>query len=250
MTVKIAEGVVKNINKNTVVKQMKSMLDHFETYNFITKPEKKCIEFDFNGENLRQIIKKEWLLTNYILCDQPSFCFRSFNKESGFKNAFGSVKNMVGALPFSLIETDKNFQQQENNKEPYESENEIDLIKNQFKCPKVSLLTNYTFCSPQNGMEYFYSHQRERKIWWRKVNFRPHLNIIIMPFKRILIILFLKLSAVPGRFHTTEICNDEEKKIQFVEINAEFPWGVETVEVVKYLPEILLSDPDYFEVSN
>mgnify|MGYP007016981594 CR=1 FL=1 len=53
---------------------------------------------------------------------------------------------------------------------------------------------------------------------------------------------------MPGRFSTSEICSNESNNSQFVVIKAEFPWGTEAVEVIKYLPDTLKSDSEFFEV--
>ncbi|KAK6643115.1 hypothetical protein RUM43_004618 [Polyplax serrata] len=224
-SVKVADKIIKNTNQKVVVDQVKTMLSHFELYNFITKTDANNIQLDFNSESLKQEIKKEWLLTNTILSDQPAFLVPSLNNKENFIASFEGVKNMVSTTPFSLIEVASNHELL-NKEEPFLITNEVDLVRKQFKSNDGFLLANHTFCMPQNAMEFFHKQQRDRKIWWRR------------------------FSALPCRFHTTEICHDDNTKSQFVELKAEFPWGIETVEVITYSPKLLHTDKLIFEMKN
>lgn len=60
------------------------------------------------------------------------------------------------------------------------------------------------------------------------------------------ILLCCQFFSLPGRFCMTEI--KEDSRGQYVEIQAEFPWGLETLETVSLDPKLLLNS-SIFEVS-
>ena len=189
---------------NQVNSQVQSMLKHFENYHFVTRSNEGILKLNFNAENLKQIIKNEWLVSNSIFCDQPAFTFPCLNSISLFKSAFSNVKSMVSAVPFSLIELNTNHL---NNKSKIRlPANDVELVKNQFENGDSTILKNHTICKPEKGIEIFYKMQREHKLWWRKVLLQ-YFNFFIM------------LIINKNIFFSFQLCQEDLAHLKYVVTN-------------------------------
>lgn len=146
---------------------VKVMLQHFKTYNFVRHNNNKILELDFNGQSLSQILLNEWLLTNTVYCEQPAFKFKSLSDIYYFKTSFRTVENLVSSVPFTFVDS---FIKEKNRNTEIEKDNNTKTIKKILELNEKTILRSQTFCSPQSAVEFFHKQQRERKIWWRKVS--------------------------------------------------------------------------------
>uniref|UniRef100_A0A1B6DQ67 Anticodon-binding domain-containing protein n=1 Tax=Clastoptera arizonana TaxID=38151 RepID=A0A1B6DQ67_9HEMI len=156
------------------------------------------------GELLAQNIRNEWIYSNVINRDENVYLH--YDAKSGIepskysKEAFKTARTLNnGHLPFGLATI------REGQKQPLVINNESSI---KYFHPSMSNCLKYTaFTSTNQGQQFFYRWQHQRKIWWRK------------------------FSADPGRFSLSEI-HSESSDLETTHIIANFPWGNETLETI------------------
>ncbi|KAJ9584663.1 hypothetical protein L9F63_020988 [Diploptera punctata] len=188
-------------------------------------------KFGFAGELLKNNVHQEWMLGVVINADENVFPFHSCKSASrdiikDFSEPFEYVKKLNNAqLPFGITETRQDV------RDTIDSSLQEEM--RYFYPKKHTTLLSCIFAKPGNAMQRFYQWQRQRKMWWRKLNSIVRIRSEhVIPYIKIILLLLLQFSASPGRFSLTDIQNMPEA--QLVEIKAEFPWGSQTVETIRY----------------
>ncbi|PNF36374.1 hypothetical protein B7P43_G18031 [Cryptotermes secundus] len=178
------------------------VLGNKDSTNFI-----EYFKFGFAGELLKNNIFQEWLLSMVVNTDENIFPYHSHgltatNIIKDLSEPFLYVKKLSNSqLPFGIAEAKQEIRGSANGTGQEETR--------YFQPLQHTVLWSCIFARPGNAMQRFYQWQHQRKIWWRK------------------------FSASPGRFLLTDIQSGPDGQV--VEIKAEFPWGSETVETVRFL---------------
>lgn len=169
-----------------------------------------CMKFGPAGELLKKFLCHEWLHTNVISSEIgvfPHYVSRSETEHTihDLKEAYEYVKNLnSGQLPFGVVVETTNL-----SADKYYHKQELTLDESQYFHPKKStFLKTFMFVAPAKATHFYYQWQRHRKMWWRK------------------------FSACPNNFVLSEVQNSETS--QSVHIQANFAWGSQNVETIKY----------------
>ncbi|XP_050523559.1 DNA polymerase subunit gamma-2, mitochondrial [Daktulosphaira vitifoliae] len=203
---------------------MKKVLSMCETYAFlrpvITNNYVEYLKYGPSGELLCQNIRNEWLYSNVTSREESVFQTsygmhkNQFDDIISLKDSYENAKLFCNNhLPFSI--TDSRSQCEQNTLIVNRNNEESSL----FNPKQYTRLKYIAFCIPEEGQQFFYHWQRQRKIWWRK------------------------FSANPGKFSLTEILTDESGQ-EYTEIKVEFDWGQETIETIRNIGTKLLDKLD------
>ncbi|XP_050425367.1 DNA polymerase subunit gamma-2, mitochondrial-like isoform X4 [Adelges cooleyi] len=188
------------------------ILSMCEAYDFIrpvmTNNHVDFVKYGASGELLRQNIRNEWLYSNVTSRDESVFqtCYGMqkdrFADLLSLKEPYTNAKLFCNSqLPFNITDSRSQCEQKI-------ADNTIINEESKFFNPRhYTRLKCTAFCIPEEGLQFFYHWQRQRKIWWRK------------------------FSANPGKFSLTEISTDDTGQ-ECTEIRAEFDWGQETIETI------------------
>lgn len=142
----------KSLEKPALALIVRKMLQHFEDFGFYHG------QLGFNGNLLKEHVDREWMLNNFYHADEPTFL------ASDFVDGFQRVQKHCESLPISFVyreESQENFEKS--------SGDFNDEVKKLFNNVSSVVLKKTTLCHPDEGMNFFYKQQRDRKIWWRKV---------------------------------------------------------------------------------
>ncbi|KAL0278593.1 UNVERIFIED_CONTAM: hypothetical protein PYX00_000368 [Menopon gallinae] len=151
-------SIYKTLGTKDVMKDISKMMQHFTDFNFLNFNDKKLM-LSFNAENVKQNIHNEWLISNLINCNEPSFLSSSLDGKTQVISNFKSVKSVVKKLPWSIVgcnlvnkfeSTIQSLDSMEVLKSFFNMKNGMIMIKTETLLEKATLIF---LCDSYEGME-------------------------------------------------------------------------------------------------
>lgn len=157
-------SIYRTVGQKDVLKEANKMLKHFDDFNFLNIHDKKSI-LSFNGENVKQNIYNEWLISNLVNCDELSFLSSSLDGNTDVFKNFKAMKFITKQLPCSIVgHSVVNGPESEAH-----TSNGMEILKSFFKRKNGMILKRYLFHDANDAGNYFHKLQRARHMWWKKV---------------------------------------------------------------------------------